>query len=1089
MSLARACAAAVLFAAGAAAQSPTPPGTPPAAPDLGARLVDALRASRDSALVLVRAERTRVPGAVERMLRDRARLIVAERADSAAARLETARALAQLHREAVGDSFLVGAVAFQESRDVHAQELTLRAWTAYDDIVALGENWAQIAERLPALREAIAAAADPYLELRHARVAARCKFVTATPAAAREEYQRAVDLAARLGDRTSVRALTIEIGRTHLAEDHLDAALEVIEPLLTRADSANDVAAYLGAAEAIASIRLLRGQVGMARAVLETALPRARAAGVGTWEGRLSNRLADALGFEGRYAEAMEVAKKARAIQHEAKQRGPELGTIISLVWLASTLERHSEALALAQEGLRLVDETGMREAKPILHLQIGQAYLQLARTEEALAHYEQALPLARELGGVRHEAAVLHGLATCRRALGDVDGAIDAYHRALTTLRDAHIPMTEGTILVDLASTYEERGALADAESTSRRASSVGHALGNPLMIGRAERVLGRVLAATDRGDEALPLLQRAANRGRAAGATALVRDALADEAELASEAGDLARADSLLSEAVALAEAGRGLQSGEDVRVGYLEDNRRFFVQLAELRQRRGDAEGAFEVSERAHARVLLDVLGTDLPDPRERVDSKAIARQSELRARLASVQSALSRAASAEEWKFSTVDSLRRVLDSVMNDYRAVREEIGARDPAWAALAEGRPSMSLADMRSKALATDQILLEYLVGRDETILFLVGQDRCRAFELAVAEDSLGAVVDEMRAALRENVDHPPSASRLHALLIAPALADVPPGARLLVVADGPLHRLPFAALHDGDSYLVERHALSFAPSAAVLDPAIGRRRLRSKGARTCLAIGDPTTFRTGVLLSALRGSDDPWRFGELPYAAEEARRTAARFGRSTLLVGETATEEKVKASMGGATHIHFATHGLLVDGEPLQSGLLLAQDDDPAEDGFLQTHEILDLDLDADLVVLSACDTGLGALVRGEGMLGLARSFLHAGAGALVMSLWEVVDRSAMELMDTMYQGLVERNLPPDVALQRAQVAALAAGHPPRDWASFVAVGRMRAPRADGKFPAWLILAGVGLGAGGVALALRKAPRKAAA
>jgi CHAT domain-containing protein/tetratricopeptide (TPR) repeat protein len=1077
-------AAATLVAMDVAAQ--TPPS--PAAPDLATRLAEAFAVGRDSAAALVREERARVPGVVERMLRDRARMILAARVDSAAATLETARSLADLHSNAVGDSFLVGAIAFQESREPRALDAALRAWSSYDDVVALGENWGAIAERLPALRRDIEAAADPYLELRLARIAARCKLVTTTPGESRQEYEHALDLARRLGDRTSARAFAIEIGRTHLAEDHLDEALEIIEPVRAIADSAEDVAAYLGASEALASIHLLQGRVPEARAVLEAALPRARAAGSRAWEGRLSNRLADALGFEGRYAEAMEVGRRARAIQHEAGQRGPELGTIISLVWLASTLERHSEALVLAQEGVRLAEELGQREARSILQVQLGQAYLQLARVDEALAHYERALPLAREFGGLRHEAAVLHGIATCRRSLGDIDGAIDACRRALETIRGAHIPITEGTILVDLGRAYDSKGAYADAEATLRRAMSVGHALGNPVMIGEAERALGHVLASTGRSDEALPLLREAAKRGRAAGAPALLRDALAEEAKLAQDGGDLARADSLLSEAVALAETGRGLQSGEEVRVGYLEDKRRFFVQLAELRHERGDAEGAFEVSERAHARVLLDVLGGDLPDPRQHVDPEVLSREDALRARLASVQSALSMAASAEEWSVSVVDSLRRVLESVMKDYRAVREEIGTRDPAWAALVADRRPIPLVDLRSKALATDQILVEYLVGREATIVFLVAQDRCLAFDIAVSEDSLGTLVDELRDDLASAEGPPPSAGRLHAILVGPLVAEIPPGARLLVVADGPLHRLPFAALHDGSSYLVERHALAFAPSASVLDPALGRRRPRRPGARACLAIGDPSTFRTDALLSPERGGV-PWRFGELPYAAEEARRTAARFPRATLLIGETATEERVKAGIGAATHVHFATHGVLVDGEPLQSGLLLAQDDDPAEDGFLQTHEILDLDLDADLVVLSACDTGLGALVRGEGMLGLARSFLHAGVGALVMSLWEVVDRSAMDLMDEMYAGLVERNLPPDVALQRAQVAALSAGRAPRDWASFVAVGRMRSPRADGKFPAWLILAGLAVGAGSLTLAFRSAARRAPA
>jgi CHAT domain-containing protein len=171
--------------------------------------------------------------------------------------------------------------------------------------------------------------------------------------------------------------------------------------------------------------------------------------------------------------------------------------------------------------------------------------------------------------------------------------------------------------------------------------------------------------------------------------------------------------------------------------------------------------------------------------------------------------------------------------------------------------------------------------------------------------------------------------------------------------------------------------------------------------------------------------------------------------------FRRATTLTGTEATEEAVKEAAPRASSLHFATHGLLDEREPLLSGIALAQDDDPAEDGILQTYEVLRLDLAADLVVLSACNTGLGRVVGGEGVLGLTRAFLHAGARSLVISLWEVSDRSTPELMDDFYRARFKERLPTDRALRAAKLAAIARGVSPREWAGFCLVGEAGAER----------------------------------
>jgi CHAT domain-containing protein len=381
--------------------------------------------------------------------------------------------------------------------------------------------------------------------------------------------------------------------------------------------------------------------------------------------------------------------------------------------------------------------------------------------------------------------------------------------------------------------------------------------------------------------------------------------------------------------------------------------------------------------------------------------------------------------------------------------------VQDEIAARRPAHGTLSGQRAPLRAGEIRSRVLLPGQLLVEYLVGAEHTFLFCLDASHLEVHVIPWGADSIAAEVRALREALL--ADEPPAgAAHLHALLLGPIEALLEPGSRLLIVPDGPLFYLPFALLHDGERYLIERHALCQAPSASVLDHELWDR---SCGGRPkLLAVGNPASFRSQHLLSQTRRATRDWSFGELPFAEEEVRRVAAYFARDDLLIGAAATEEVVKARMGAVNHLHFATHGMLDEREPLMSALVLAQDEDPREDGFLQVHEILEQSLCADLVVLSACNTGLGKIMTGEGVLGLTHAFMYAGARTLLISLWEVPDQSTAILMDRFY-GALSEGLPADEALQKAQRAAIDAGVVPREWAGFALSGyadlRSLAPR----------------------------------
>jgi CHAT domain-containing protein len=275
-----------------------------------------------------------------------------------------------------------------------------------------------------------------------------------------------------------------------------------------------------------------------------------------------------------------------------------------------------------------------------------------------------------------------------------------------------------------------------------------------------------------------------------------------------------------------------------------------------------------------------------------------------------------------------------------------------------------------------------------------------------------------------------REEVEER-EAKRLYALLFGP-VEDLLHEKRLVVVPDGPLHYLPFAALSDGAFRLSERFSLSFAPSAGVLAFAMAAPRPKE---RTVLAFGNPDLKNRAL---------------ELPGAQLEAVQVADLYPGSEALVGEKATETAARRHSPAFPILHFATHGEYSRADPLYSGLRLAADD--RNDGRLEAAEIFSLDLHADVVTLSACRTGLGRVIRGGEVIGLNRAFLYAGTPRILSSLWNVGDESTRLMMLDFYRNL--QLMPADRALQEAQLRLMgserfAAAY---YWAAFYLTGDWR-------------------------------------
>jgi len=554
-------------------------------------------------------------------------------------------------------------------------------------------------------------------------------------------------------------------------------------------------------------------------------------------------------------------------------------------------------------------------------------------------------------------------------------------------------------------------------------------------LQMSRALQGAGAAALARAAPREAAPLLEQALNiRRRDVPGSALV-------AETLHALGQVAEADDDAAQAQTRYCAATGLLDTASLRAGGDEfGEARFRAQFAEFyrdciraQAEGGDAAAALQTLERARARGFRNALEQrrlQLADPQQRKALDALARN-------AGALTQASSHANDPALDAAQRERARAERDRLQAERQPLQERLYRVIPAFAA-------QNIAQLRQR-LRADEAYLAYSVGDRETYAFVL---RARGPVLAQRIRIDRATLESRVAALRRQLQNPQRLDRwrrdsaaLAADLIDPLEAALGDAGLLLISPDGPLHDLPFAALWNErrGRFLIESRALSFVD-------ALGARRLPTDPAAVApaervLAVGDPAALPSAdgeFALRLRRAGAGSAGLPALPAARREIEALAERYpARVHVLLGARATEYNVRREASAAGELHFAVHALLDRERPLESALVLhpgamARSQD---DGLLQVYEVLeDLRLDADLVVLSACDTALGQQLAGEGVLGFARAFAFAGARTTIASLWSVQDQSTAGLMARFYDAR-SAHAEAAVALREAMLAMIRA------------------------------------------------------
>jgi CHAT domain-containing protein/Tfp pilus assembly protein PilF len=901
----------------------------------------------------------------------------------------------------------------------------------------------------------------------------------------------------------------VYIGRVYLRLSETRRALEYFEQGLALIRKVNYRVGEAHTLISIANAYLSLGEIQKSLEYCNEALPIFRLLGDRSGEGGLLSSIGYSYTKLGELQKSLEYYSDALRLLRATGNRFDEAFVLDNTAQVYNQMGEPKKAQEFYDQALEIRRALADRHGQATTLHNIGNNYFDLGELERALEYYEQSLSLKRAVGDPREEGYTLDSIGGVYFNKGELQKALDYHNQSLVLRRKVSDQYGEAYALTNIGAVYDQLGELQKALDNFEQALKIRRKVGDRYGEAASLHKIGTIYTKLRKADLALEYYNHALELSRALRYQTREAEILLSIARHERERGNIVEATRQVEAALNIIESTRTKVASQGLRSSYLASKQAFYELYVDLlmQMHRSQPSGGYDAaalnaSERARARSLLDMLTESRADIREGVDPVLLERERRLEQQLSAKSERLTRLLGGKHTEEQKTAASKE-LQGVLTDYRDIQEKIRTRSPHYAALTQPQP-LSLKEIQ-QLLDEDTVLLEYALGEERSYLWAVTTTTIRSYELPRRAEIETAArrVYELLAAQTDDL-YPEALTKLSQVLLSPA-ADQLLKKRLLIVSEGTLQYIPFAALpvpemraeashrrvssspRATSTPLIQDHEIVSLPSASVLG--VLRRELsgRKSAPKPLAVLADPVFEKNDQRVQAtiraqrVEEENDVARDSEKTAPPSDLQRATrelslSRFDRlvlsrreADLIAGLASGGQPLKALDFAASRatamspelsqyriLHFATHSLLNNQQPELSGIVLSLVDEQGrpQDGFLRLYEIYNLKLEADLVVLSACQTALGKEIKGEGLVGLTRGFMYAGTPRVVASLWKVSDEATAELMKRFYRKMLRDGLRPAAALRAAQVSMLKEKpwSPAYNWAGFVLQGEWR-------------------------------------
>ncbi|MEO1742670.1 MAG: CHAT domain-containing tetratricopeptide repeat protein, partial [Cyanobacteria bacterium J06629_9] len=764
------------------------------------------------------------------------------------------------------------------------------------------------------------------------------------------------------------------------------------------------------------------GEKQTALAYFEQALPVLQATHRRLDEAAILNNIGAIYDDLGDRLKAIEYYERALPITREVENPALEAAVIGNIGLAYHHLGQREKALQKYEQSFSIRQEIGDRAGQATILNNTGLTYLALGDRESAQDYFTHALDVSKSTNDRLLQSRILNNIGFVYRGLGDFDNAFDYYQQALSLCRSIGNKEGEAYTLNNIGDLHLTSESYEQALSYFQQSLPIVQAISDKAgenialnNIGIAYKWLNQAELAADYYNQALAL-------SRAIGSRDNELVTLGNLATLSRDKGELQTALEYIDTAIEIIESLRSDISIENLQTSYFASVQDYYQFKIDLLMQMGNPEAAFEASEGRRARRLVELLSEAKVDIRKGIDASLLAQEQSLQTELLNLENRRIALRSGEHTP-AEAEAIDAESEAVLQKLESTLAEIRRVSPAYAETVQPKP-LSLEQIQQSVLDDDTVLLQYALSEGQSYLWIVGQDNFEAYNLP-DEAEIVTLAERFRSALSTATPtgRVKGSGQPLTEAILPEIPAWAAGKRLLVAGDGILSELPFAALpllnRSGYTPLLAEHEVLSQPSISAVS--VLRKQLSERADPTpSLAImadpvyraddervtgTRPTTALPAAAEQNLRDLDLRY-IKRLPYTRSEADQilSAASSIETTAVYDFDATYDWVTGpALADYSMIHLATHGFVNPVNPQLSGVVLslvAPSGQLRQDGFLRLHDIFNLQLSAELVVLSACQTGLGENISGEGIVGLSRGFMYAGAERVMVSLWNVND-----------------------------------------------------------------------------------------